>query len=149
MSMERIERHVVLRAPRARVWRALTSAEEFGAWFGVALDGPFAPGARLTGRFTAPGHEQETVEFFIEQIEPERLFAYRWHPYANESGVDVTREPTTRVEFHLSDVPEGTRLTVIESGFDRLTPARRATAFPRHDQGWADQLARIAEYVAP
>ncbi|MGI8690187.1 MAG: SRPBCC family protein [Thermomicrobiales bacterium] len=148
MSMDRIERTIVLRAPRARVWRALTHAEEFGAWFGVALEGAFAPGARLTGRRTAPGCEHETIEFAIERVEPERLLAYRWHPAATEPGVDYTHEPTTLVEFHLAEVAEGTQLTVVESGFDRLPLSRRATAFRLHDQGWADLLASIADYVA-
>jgi uncharacterized protein YndB with AHSA1/START domain len=148
MSLDRIERYITLRAARSRVWRALTNAEEFGTWFGVVLKGQFVPGECLAGRFTAPGHTGEAIEFVVERIEPEHLFAYRWHPYANEPGVDVTPEPTTLVEFHLRDTAEGTHLTVIESGFGLLTPARRASAFPRHDQGWAEQLARIADYVA-
>jgi uncharacterized protein YndB with AHSA1/START domain len=148
MSTDRIERTIVLRAPRSRVWRALANADEFGAWFGVALEGVFAPGARLTGRRTAPGDEHETMEFAVERVEPERLLAYRWHPAASEPGVDVTHEPTTLVEFHLADVADGTRLTVVESGFDHVPLSRRAAAFRLHDQGWADQLAAIAHYVA-
>jgi uncharacterized protein YndB with AHSA1/START domain len=148
MSLDRIERTVVLHAPRSRVWRALVNAEEFGAWFGVALEGSFAPGARLTGRFTGPGNEHETIAFAVERIEPEHLFTYRWHPYAIEPGVNVSQEPTTLVEFHLNETAGDTQLTVIESGFSLLTPARRATAYPRHDQGWTDQLASIADYVA-
>ncbi len=148
MSTDRIEKTIVLRAPRARVWRALARPDEFGAWFGVALGGAFAPGARLTGRRTAPGHEHETMEFVVERVEPERLLAYRWHPAAHEPGVDDAPEPTTLVEFHLADVAEGTRLTVIESGFDGLPLARRATAFRMHDAGWVAQLANLARYVA-
>ena len=45
--IDRIEKHVLLRAPRTRVWRALTSAKEFGRWFRVELDGEFAAGARV------------------------------------------------------------------------------------------------------
>jgi uncharacterized protein YndB with AHSA1/START domain len=148
MSMDRIEKTIVLRAPRTRVWRALTNADEFGAWFGVALEGVFAPGARLTGRRTAPDAERRTIEFAIERVEPEHLFTYRWHPAAGEPDGDVTHEPTTLVEFHLADGAEGTQLTVIESGFDLLTLARRATAFPMHEQGWDDLLVGIAQYVA-
>jgi uncharacterized protein YndB with AHSA1/START domain len=145
---DRIEKTIVLRAPRARVWRALSRADEFGAWFGVALAGAFTPGARLTGRITAPGYEHLTMEIAVEQMQPERLLSYRWHPYAVEPGVDYTREPTTLVEFHLAEVAEGTQLTVIESGFDRIPPERRATAWRMNEQGWAEQLAHIARYVA-
>ncbi len=148
MDMDRIEKTIVLRAPRARVWRALARPDEFGAWFGVALEGAFAPGARLTGRITTPGHEHLTMEIAVERVDPERLLAYRWHPYAVEPGVDYAHEPTTLVEFHLADVADGTRLTVVESGFDHIPPARRATAFRMNDQGWAAQLTHIARYVA-
>jgi uncharacterized protein YndB with AHSA1/START domain len=147
-STDRIARTIVLRAPRARVWRALAHADEFGAWFGVALDGTFAPGARLSGRLTTPGHEHLTLEITIERVEPEHLLSYRWHPYAVEPGVDYASEPTTLVEFHLAEVADGTQLTVVESGFDSIPPARRATAFRRNEQGWAEQLTHIARYVA-
>ncbi|HXT36459.1 MAG TPA: SRPBCC family protein [Chloroflexota bacterium] len=148
MSTDRIEKNIVLQAPRSRVWRAIASAEEFGAWFGVTIEGAFAPGARLTVRFTSPGHEQVTMEITTERVEPEHLLSYRWHPYAIEPGVDYAGEPTTLVEFHLAEVPDGTQLTVIETGFDRIPAARRATAFRMNDQGWAAQLTNIARYVA-
>lgn len=51
---DRIEKEIVLRAPRARVWKALTDSREFGTWFRVALDGPFEAGKRITGRMTYP-----------------------------------------------------------------------------------------------
>jgi uncharacterized protein YndB with AHSA1/START domain len=147
-STDRIEKTIVLRAPRARVWRALAQAQEFGAWFGLALEGSFAPGARLTGRLTTPGHEHLTLEITVERVEPEHLLSYRWHPYAMEPGVDYAGEPTTLVEFHLADVADGTQLTVVESGFDRIPPERRAIAFRMNEQGWAEQLTHIARYVA-
>jgi uncharacterized protein YndB with AHSA1/START domain len=148
MSTDRIEKTIVLRAPRARVWRALAHADEFGAWFGVTLEGAFAPGARLTGRITTPGYEHVAMAITVERVEPEQLLSYRWHPYAIEPGVDYAGEPTTLVEFHLADIGDGTQLTVIESGFDGIPLARRATAFRMNDQGWAEQLRNIARYVA-
>ncbi len=148
VSTDRIEKTIVLHAPRSRVWRALARADEFGAWFGVALEGAFAPGARLMGRITAAGHEHVTISITTERVDPEHLLSYRWHPYAFEPGVDYTDEPTTLVEFHLTDVGDGTQLTVIESGFDRIPLARRAAALRMNEQGWADQITRIARYVA-
>jgi uncharacterized protein YndB with AHSA1/START domain len=144
---DRIEKTIVLRAPRSRVWRALAQANQFGAWFGIALEGTFAPGARLMGRLTSPGHEHVTMELMVEQVEPEHLLAYHWHPYPGEPSVNVASEPMTLVEFHLADVADGTQLTVIESGFDLLPLARRVTAFRMNEQGWAKQLTHIAEYV--
>ena len=148
MSTDRIEKTIDLRAPRSRVWRALTRAEEFGAWFGMTLEGAFAPGARLMGRLTAPGCEHLTLEIAVERMEPEQLLSYRWQAAAGEPGVDYASEPATLVEFHLTDVAGGTQLTLIESGFDLLPPERRVSAFRLHEQGWVEQLANIARYVA-
>ena len=148
MSTDRIEKNIVLRAPRSRVWRAIAGAEEFGAWFGVKLEGAFAPGARVKGRITTPGYEHVIMDITVERIDPERLFSYRWHPYAVQPGVDYSGEPTTLVEFQLEEVAGGTRLTVVESGFDRIPLARRPEAFRMNDQGWGEQLKNIERHVA-
>src|SRR2546429_8670108 len=147
-TTDRIEKEIVLRAPRSRVWRALANAEEFGSWFGMKLEGTFAPGGRVHGQITLTGHGQVTIEMAIERMDPESRMSYRWHPYAVESGVDYSSEPTTLVEFHLVEVAGGTKLTVVESGFDRIPAARRAEALRMNDSGWAEQLENIARYVA-
>jgi uncharacterized protein YndB with AHSA1/START domain len=147
-TTDRIEKDIVLRAPRTRVWRALANAEEFGAWFGIKLEGAFAPGARVNGQLTAPGYEHVTLEIAIERMEPESRLSYRWHPGAIESGVDYSSEPTTLVEFQLEEVAGGTQLRVVESGFDRIPLARRAEAFRMNDAGWAEELENIARHVA-
>ena len=147
-STDRIEKKLVLRAPRSRVWRAITNAEEFGTWFRMNLEGEFAEGATITGRITHPGYEHVTLDMRVERIEPERYFAYRWHPYAIDPAVDYSAEPTTLVEFTLEDTEGGTALTIAESGFDRIPLARRAEAFRMNDQGWAGQIKNIARYVS-
>jgi uncharacterized protein YndB with AHSA1/START domain len=149
MNTDRIEKKILLRAPRSRVWRALTRAEEFGTWFGVKLEraGAFEPGARVSGRITYPGYEHLTLEMVVERVEPEERFAYRWHPHAVEPGVDYSSEPTTLVEFVLDEVAGGTQLTVVESGFDGIPAARRAVAFRMNDSGWAEQVKNIERHV--
>jgi uncharacterized protein YndB with AHSA1/START domain len=147
-STDRIEKKILLRAPRPRVWRALADAKEFGQWFRVALQEPFAEGATVRGRITYPGYEHMTMEMFIERMEPERLFSYRWHPYAVEPGVDYAAEPTTLVEFHLAESAGGTLLTIVESGFDRIPADRRAEAFRMNDSGWSEQTKNIERHVA-
>jgi uncharacterized protein YndB with AHSA1/START domain len=147
-TTDRIERRYELRTPRARVWRALTDASEFSAWFGIKLEGAFAAGATIQGRISMPGDEHMTLEFQVERIEPERYFSYRWHPYPNDPTVDYSAEPTTLVEFHLEDIASGTAVTIVESGFDRIPLARRAEAFRMHDQGWTSQAQALARYVA-
>ena len=147
-STDRIDKRVALRAPRSRVWRAITNADEFSAWFGVKLEGTFAEGAAVRGRITNPGYEHVTLEMLVERIQPEVLFSYRWHPYALDASVDYTQEPTTLVEFRLDEVGAETILTIVESGFDRLPASRRAEAFRMNDGGWTSQLKRIERYVA-
>jgi uncharacterized protein YndB with AHSA1/START domain len=144
---DRIEKTVTLRAPRSRVWRAIADAQEFGAWFGVKLEGAFAEKAAVRGRITHPKYEHLTMEIVIERIEPERYFAYRWHPYAIDPAVDYSNEPTTLVEFRLEETPGGTVLTITESGFDRIPLARRAEAYRMNEGGWTSQVKNIERHV--
>jgi len=147
-STDRIEKQVTLRAPRARVWRALTKSEEFGAWFGVKLENTIAEGATVRGRITIKGYENAMFEMFIERIQPERHFSYRWHPYAVDPKFDYSSEPTTLVEFRLEEAGDGTLLTIVESGFDKLPASRRAEAFRMNEGGWTGQIRNIERYVA-
>jgi uncharacterized protein YndB with AHSA1/START domain len=147
-STDRIERKILLRAPRSRVWRALTNPVEFGTWFGVKVEGTFAPGARVRGAITHKGYEHVSWDITIERMEPERLFSWRWHPGAVEPGVDYAAEPTTLVVFELEDAAGGTQLTVVESGFDQVPVARRAQAYRMNGEGWTYQVQAIEAYVA-
>jgi len=147
MSTDRIEKTVLIRAPRGRVWQALADAEQFGDWFGVKLTGTFAPGARLRGKITHPGYENYPFEITIERMEPERFFSWRWHPHTNDPKRDYTAEPTTLVTFELKDVAGGTQLTVVESGFDGIPLSRRLEAYRGNEQGWTMQVEAIEKYV--
>ena len=148
MTEDRIEKHIELKAPIARVWRALTNYQEFGAWFGVKLEDPFVSGRVSRGKITYPGYEHLTMEITIRKMEPERLFSYEWHPYAVDPSVDYSQEPPTLVEFRLQPTANGTQLTVTESGFDKIPAARRPEAFRRNEGGWAQQMKQIEAYVA-
>jgi uncharacterized protein YndB with AHSA1/START domain len=145
---DRIEKTVILKAPRARVWRAIADAKQFGEWFRVRLDGEFAAGATIRGNITYPGYEHLTMEVVVERMEPERFFSYRWHPHAIDPKVDYSIEPMTLVEFTLEDAAGGTRLTIVESGFDRIPLSRRALAFRMNSDGWSEQLQNIERYVS-
>jgi uncharacterized protein YndB with AHSA1/START domain len=144
---DRIEKKIVLAAPRMRVWRALSDSKEFGAWFGASFTRPFAPGATVQGTITTKGYEGFKFEITIERMEPERLLSFRWHPYAVDPKVDYSRETPTLVVFELEEVSGGTQLKVVESGFDRVPAARRAEAFRMNDQGWGIQLKNIERHV--
>ncbi len=149
VTSDRIEKSIVLRAPRARVWRAISDPAEFGSWFRVDFTGAcFVPGATVRGHLTYPGYEHLAMEITIERMEPGRTFSFRWHPYAVDAAVNYSKEPTTLVEFALEEAAEGTRLTVVESGFDRIPLGRRAEALRMNDAGWAEQVRNIDAHVA-
>jgi uncharacterized protein YndB with AHSA1/START domain len=145
---DRIEKQILLRAPRSRVWRALSDSKEFGTWFGVALSGPFVLGGTVRGKVTHPGYEHLNFELAIETMEPERRLSWRWHPAAIEAGVDYSKEPTTLVVFELEEQGGGTLLKVVESGFDRLPAARRAKAFRMNEDGWGKQIKNVEQHLA-
>jgi uncharacterized protein YndB with AHSA1/START domain len=147
-NTDRIERSVVINAPRERVWRALSNAEEFGTWFGARLQGQtFAPGKRARGQITYPGYEHIFFDVVVDRVEPQELLSYRWHPYAVDPAVDYAKEEPTLVTFTLKDAPGGTLLTVVESGFDKVPPHRRAEAFRMNSGGWDGQMANIVRHV--
>lgn len=144
---DRIKQHIDLLAPVERVWRALTDHEEFGRWFGVNLDGPFVPGEKSRGQLTIEGLEHISWEAEIVAMEEPGYFAYRWHPYAIDPNVDYSAEEPTLVEFHLEEIETGTRLTVTESGFDRLPAGRMPEAMRKNEGGWTHQLNNIKAHV--
>jgi len=156
---DRIEKKVLLKAPHARVWKALTDAKEFGEWFGVKFDGAFVAGAAVRGvvvptradaeiaRLQEP-YAGKTFDITVDRIEPQKLFSFRWHPYAIEPGVDYSKEPTTLVVFTLDEKPDGLLLTVTESGFDRIPLERRAQAFAANEGGWTMQMTLIEKHLA-
>lgn len=147
-STDRIEKTIDIKAPVSRVWKALTDHREFGTWFRVRLDGPFVPGQPSTGNMTYPGYEHVRWNAVVQKIEPERHFSFTWHPYALDPAVDYSGEPPTLIEFTLEPIAGGTRLTVVESGFDKLPPHRRDEAFRMNEKGWAAQVQNIANHVA-
>jgi len=160
MNTDKIEKRILLRASRERVWRALSDSKEFGTWFGIQFDAPFKPGAHMQGVLKPSrvipevGKMQEPYagtkfDFTIERMETERLFSFRWHPHAVDPSYDYSKEPTTLVEFTLEEAPGGTLLTVTESGFDQIPLARRAVAFKSNDGGWAEMVRVIEAYVVP
>jgi uncharacterized protein YndB with AHSA1/START domain len=167
-STDRIEKQVTLRAPIARVWRAVTDAQEFGRWFGCKLVGAFAEGETVTGTFTGTLDETALMDHqermglrpskvrlpadnavfcTVERIEPQRYFSFRWIPYGIDAEADLHGEPTTLVEFRFEEVSEGTRLTITESGFDNVPAHRRERAFRMNEGGWAGQIENARKHV--
>jgi len=159
MNTDCIEKKILLRAPRERVWRALSDSAEFGTWFGLKFDGPFVAGQSVrgvlvpttvdpeVGKLQEP-HAGTAFEIKIETIEPERLLAFRWHPHAVDAAKDYSAEPMTLVAFQLEEAAEGLQLTLTECGFDQIPLERRAQAFAANDGGWTIMVSVIEKYVS-
>ncbi|WP_334045872.1 SRPBCC family protein [Burkholderia cepacia] len=156
---DRIEKQALLNASPDHVWEAVSNSGEFGQWFGVSFDGPFAAGQPLFGRITPTRVDDDVAkaqepyagtvfEIVVDRVEPKQLFSFRWHPFAIDPNVDYTPEPMTLVTFALAAQAGGTLLTVTETGFDQLIETRRAKAREMNDQGWAAQMTLIAKYLA-
>ena len=163
MSSDHIEKKIFIKAPRSRVWRALSVPEEFGHWFGGRFEAKvFEPGARIRVQHAPTQVDPEVAamqekalaevkdkswEMAIDRVIPERLFSFRWHPFAIDPKIDYSKEPTTLIEFTLEDAPGGTMLTVVESGFDKVPLERRLKAFEANAQGWGLVVKLIEKYA--
>jgi uncharacterized protein YndB with AHSA1/START domain len=160
MNTDRIEKRIVLKATRERVWAAISDFTAFGTWFGAEFDSPFVEGEWLIGRIAQTKVDPEVAKMqepavgmpfhmLVERIEPMQRFAFRWHPFAIEPDRDYSKEATTLVTFELTETADGILLTITESGFDQLPEARRAQAFDSNSEGWAHQCRLIEKYLAP
>ncbi len=158
-NMDKIEKKIVLKASRERVWRAISDARNFGVWFGVDFDGPFVAGQKLAGRIVPTQVDPEVAkmqepykgtpfEIVVETILPMERFAFRWHPFAADRDMDYSKEPMTLVTFLLEDATDGVLLTITESGFEKLSPERRAEAFTGNEGGWEHQTQMIDKYLS-
>jgi uncharacterized protein YndB with AHSA1/START domain len=159
MHTDRIEKKILLRATRERVWRAISDSSQFGQWFGVSLQGPFVPGRRVAGRIVPTSVDPEMAkmqepwagvacDFHVERLEPMSLFSFRWHPGGDPVPNDAPDEQMTTVTFELSDAPGGVMLTITETGFDRVPLERRAKAFADNEGGWEMQARLIEKFLA-
>lgn len=143
-----IRRQIQLQSPRAKVWKALTTREDFERWFGVKMDGSFQPGVKVKMVTTHPSYAG--LEFFVvvDAMEAEHKFSWHWHPGADQPKEGDPWDPMTRVEFLLEETADGTLLTLVESGFDRISLERRSKVFSENTQGWDEQLVAFAKYVS-
>lgn len=143
----KIVQTVEIDAPIARVWDAIIDHNKFGEWFRCRLDQPFAEGEMSTGMMTYPGSEHVKWLAKVIRIEPGKSLEFTWPPYVPDESVDLSKEPWMHCRFELEEVSGRTRLTITESGFDKLSPAIRDDARRSNTEGWKIQAGHITEYV--
>lgn len=159
MDPNQIEKKIILKATQEKVWRAISESGRFGMWFGVEIDGPFIAGEEASGRIAPTKVDPEVAQqqqpysgaswrVVVERIEPMRLFSFRWHPFAIDSGYDYSKEPMTLVTFELTEIEGGVLLTITESGFEQLPATRRTKAIKANAAGWEHQTNLIEKYLA-
>jgi uncharacterized protein YndB with AHSA1/START domain len=158
MNPDKIEKRILLKASRERVWQAISESASFGAWFGVEIEGPFVAGTEARGRITPTQvdpevgklqepHRGKPWRVLVERVEPMKLFSFRWHPFAIDPDYDYSTEPMTLVTFELTEAEGGVLLTITESGFEQIPLARRAKAQESDDKGWTHQTRLIERYL--
>jgi uncharacterized protein YndB with AHSA1/START domain len=136
---DRIERTLELAHPPAKVWAALTTAEGLASWFGQQATIDLRPGGAATMTWDH-GH---VADMRVERVEAPRVFGYTWHVY----GLPDDDPRRTYVEFTLEPTADGTRLTVVESGFAQLPDDAHDKAFNGNAQGWVSELGELASYL--
>jgi uncharacterized protein YndB with AHSA1/START domain len=142
MAQDWIEREILIDASRERVWTVLTGAEHVARWFGDSAELDLRPGGKATFGWTEHGAFQAVVG----RVDPPSVFSYRW---ARDAGAEPGTGTSTLVEFTLTEVPTGTLLRVVETGFASLTAsdADQAKAAEENAQGWNDELAELKQYA--
>lgn len=143
IQTDRIEKDVLIAAPVERVWELITTAEHLGRWFGDAgaeLD--LRPGGALLLRWRSG----DVIHGRVETVEPPHRFAYRW---LLTGATEATPATSTLTEFTLAEEGDGTRVAVVESGFDALAleAAERAERLASHTTGWVFELDELAAYA--
>lgn len=143
-----IVRSVIINVPIDDLWRALTTAKEFGKWFGAELRGPFEPGRVTYGVMTLTGLEGSAFWMRIEAMEAPYLFRFSW-PYDEKISPDDEELDTkiTQVSFLLESLDNRTKLTIHETGFKKLPPSKKLQVFRNNTNGWDFQTERLIAHV--
>jgi uncharacterized protein YndB with AHSA1/START domain len=136
---DRIERTVEVAHPPRKVWAALTTAEGLGTWFGNQATIDLRPGGAAQMTWT----NGSKAEMRVERVEEPSVFGFTWHIY----GLPEDDPRRTYVEFTLEPVGDGTRLTVVESGFAQLPADTHGKAFEGNTNGWANELGELVTYL--
>jgi uncharacterized protein YndB with AHSA1/START domain len=136
---DRIERTVEVAHPPAKVWAALTTAEGLGSWFGNKATIDLRPG----GSAKMTWEQGFSVEMRVERVEEPVVFGFTWHIY----GLPDDDPRRTYVEFTLEARGEGTRLTVVESGFAQMPDELHRKAYDGNTDGWASELGELVDYL--
>jgi len=107
---------------------------------------PFVAGEQATGKMTYPGFEGYPFLAWVTAVDAPRRLAVEWTPGVDKPDVPETA-PRTLVEFRLSTEADGTRLEIVEAGFDSLPEGMRESALRSNSGGWETQTENLRLYA--
>jgi uncharacterized protein YndB with AHSA1/START domain len=136
---DRIERTLELKQPPEKVWKALTTPEGLGTWFGNSAEVDL----RVGGEVKLIWDSGDAATLMIERLEPPHVFGYTWGIY----GLPESDPRRNYVEFTLEPTDTGTTLTVVESGFAQLPEDSYHKAFSGNTEGWTHELGELVAYL--
>ncbi len=143
VTHDEIRSDFLVRAPRSKVWSALTTEEGWTGWFSDAVEGRFEAGEVLTMEFKGYGKG----EAHITTVSPEDQFAFRWHPGDDQLDGKAPDSEMTLVKFDLEDHADGTWVSMVESGFGNLSEDRRLRCIGGNTEGWDWELDEFVAWL--
>jgi uncharacterized protein YndB with AHSA1/START domain len=135
---DEVRRELEIQAPRARVWAALTEADQLLRWFPTKrAEIDLRPGGDAVLEW-----DEARAEAVVDVVEPPGRFVFRWRP-------DGLGRPFTTVSFTLEELGDGTstRLRLVESGFASLPDQIETQSQKGNDEGWGHELDELKEYL--
>jgi uncharacterized protein YndB with AHSA1/START domain len=133
-----VRRTILISAPVEKVWSAVTEPEHISRWFGRASFDGAGVGTRGTLTFG-----DRRIPLRVEAMVEPTTVTYRW---GNDDALavlpdEVDDEHSTVFTFTLDPVEGGTRLTVVETGFE--TTSAPAENLEDHRGGWDSELDKL------
>jgi uncharacterized protein YndB with AHSA1/START domain len=135
-----INREITVKAPKEKVYKALTDPEQITKWFPDTVEGSLEVGQRPILSFTKENHK---TQIYVEAANPYEYFAFRWVPGSTGIIGDVLTVPSTFVEFHIEESEEGTKVILKESGFSSLPADVAENSFKQNSGGWGYMMGRL------
>ena len=142
-NSDQIQRVIDLPVSLDRAWRAISTPEDFSSWFSDHAAFESRVGAEIVFEWDQYGKKYGRVEV----IDPPHRFGFRW--LAGDAGVQapIKEGNSTLVMMELTEVPNGIRLTVTESGFSSLPAELQDSEFHKNVVGWKSEMKDLVDLI--
>jgi uncharacterized protein YndB with AHSA1/START domain len=137
-----VERTVWIAVPRQRAWRAVTEPEHLDQWYATYYHWEIP--ALAVGTMVKFYHKDDGTDMQIatlEIVDPPRQFTLRWQPDKLYPAMTLV---TT---FLLEEENGGTRVTIIESGYESLPEDERQQWVEATGRGYTMSMANLKAYL--